>query len=127
MSFLPEKDLKYLKDKEFAFEEHAEGSQKAIVLRSYLLPQDRFDAAKVDVLVLVPEGFPDIGPDMFYTLPWLKLKTTNHYPRAADQPLNFSAQTWQRWSRHSNEWRPGRDGIWTVLKRIEHALESAQG
>jgi len=62
---------------------------------------------------------------MFYALLWLTLVPSQRYPRQADQPLNFSGQKWQRWSRHSNEWRPGVDGIWTMLKRVETALEIA--
>jgi hypothetical protein len=127
MSFLPEKDLDYLKGKELPFEEALDGSQKVLILKSYPLDGARFDAAQVDILVMIPQGFPDIGPDMFYTFPWLRLRDKNCYPRAADQPLNFLGKTWQRWSRHSNDWRPGRDGIRTVLKRVEHAFESAEG
>jgi hypothetical protein len=33
---------------------------------------------------------------------------------------------WQRWSRHNNSWRPGVDGLHTMIKRIEHALAKAK-
>jgi len=125
MSFLPEKDNEYLRVKGLSFEECSDGSQKILILKSCPLPPERFDSSLADVLIMLPQGFPDIGPDMFYTLPWLRLRGKGCYPRAADQPFNFRGQTWQRWSRHSNEWRPGRDGIRTVLKRVEHAFESA--
>lgn len=62
---------------------------------------------------------------MFYCLPWLKLRATNSYPRAADQQHTFRGQIWQRWSRHNNTWRPGIDGINTMVKRIERALAEA--
>jgi len=62
---------------------------------------------------------------MFYTVPWVKLMGKNVLPPCADQPHFFAGQTWQRWSRHNNEWRPGIDGIWSMLKRVDHALEVA--
>jgi len=44
---------------------------------------------------------------------------------AANVAQSFAGQNWQRWSRHNSEWRPGIDGIWTMLKRVEDALERA--
>lgn len=125
MSFLPPKDSEYLQQKSVAFEEHDEGGQKAVILKARPLLDERFDATAADILILLPSGYPDAAPDMFYLLPWVKLTKSNQYPRNADQPLNFKGHCWQRWSRHCNDWRPGADGIWTMLKRIEHAIEVA--
>jgi hypothetical protein len=123
--FLPERDRAYLTDKAIAFEEIVDGGQRGVVLRQYPLPAGLFDAPKADLLILIPAGYPDVPPDMFYTLPWVKLTAKNALPRAADQPHPFAGQTWQRWSRHNKEWRPGIDGIWSMLKRVDHALEVA--
>lgn len=125
MAFLPEKDREYLESKSIVYEEHIQGSQKGVILKGFSLPNGRFDAEAADVLILLPPGYPDAPPDMFYTLPWLKLAGRGCYARRADQPFNFNGQRWQRWSRHNSEWRPGADGIWTMIKRVEHALELA--
>jgi hypothetical protein len=125
MSFLPKADRDYLDGKGYAYEEREENGQKAIILKRRPLPAGRFDSAEADILVLLPGGYPDCAPDMFHLLPWVRLTNSNSYPKAADQPVNFAGQSWQRWSRHNNEWRPGVDGIWTMLKRIEDALEKA--
>lgn len=125
MSFLPEKDREYLESKGITYEEHTQGSQRAVILKGYSLPQARYDADAADVLILLPPGYPDTPPDMFYTLPWLKVAPAGRYARAADQPFNFNGERWQRWSRHNREWRPGADGIWTMTKRVEHALAIA--
>lgn len=125
MSFLPEADRDYLNSKGIPFEEVMDGGKKAVILKARPLPTGRFDAEVVDVLILLPPGYADVAPDMFYLLPWVKLVPANKYPANADQPLNFTGQTWQRWSRHNYDWRPGVDGIWTMTKRIEHALEKA--
>ena len=125
MSFLPDHDRTYLTSKGIVFEEVENGGTKAIILKAWPLPDGRFDAELVDILVILPQGYPDVAPDMFYLLPWVKLVQPNKYPEKADQPYNFADQKWQRWSRHNNDWRPGVDGIWTMIKRIEHALETA--
>jgi len=125
MSFLPSDDVTHLQSKEIVYKEVEEGGRKGIVLIAYSLPAARFDANKADILILLPSGYPDVGPDMFYLLPWVRLVAGNRYPKAADQPLQFCGQKWQRWSRHNPEWRPGIDGIWTMLKRIDAALQVA--
>ena len=112
-------------DKSITFEEFVDSAQRGVILRQYPLPKGLFDAAKADLLILIPTGYPDVPPDMFYTLPWVKLTGKDALPRCADQPHASPADIWQRWSRHNNEWRPGIDGIWSMLKRVDHALEVA--
>ncbi|ODT86215.1 MAG: hypothetical protein ABS69_00210 [Nitrosomonadales bacterium SCN 54-20] len=125
MAVIPIKCRRYLTERGITFDEIEDNNQKAIILRGFSLPSGLFDALATDILILLPAGYPDNPPDMFYALPWLRLVASNSYPRAADQPVIFTGQTWQRWSRHNNVWRPGVDGIWTMLKRIEMALKEA--
>ena len=125
MAVLPLKCRRYLIERGITFEEIEEGAQKAIILRDFALPPGHFDAPVADILILLPGGYPDNPPDMFHAQPWLRLAPSNHYPNAADQPVNFNGQNWQRWSRHNNAWRSGVDGIWTMIKRIETALKEA--
>ena len=124
MAVLPIKDRRYLVQRNARFEE-IEQPQKAVVLRGFELPPERFNAANADFLILLPAAYPDCAPDMFYALPWLRLVASGSYPRAADVALDFGGQSWQRWSRHNGAWRPGVDGIWTMIKRVETALEVA--
>lgn len=124
-SVLPTRDRRYLNDRGLAFTEHQEGAQNAVVIHGYSLPADKYQVGQPDILILLPRGYPDAAPDMFYAVPWLTLANSQRYPRQADQPLQFEGQRWQRWSRHNNTWRPGVDGIWTMLKRVETALEIA--
>lgn len=124
-SFLPSRDRDYLTGKDLTFEEVVDGPQRGVILRNYPMPKGLFDADSADLLILIPSGYPDVPPDMFYTLPWIKLTDKNALPRCADQPHAFAGQSWQRWSRHNSEWRPGIDGIWSMLKRVDHALAVA--
>lgn len=126
MSFLPLRDREYLTSKSFDFEELDISGQKAIRIKKWAVPHGKYNANEVDVLILLPAGYPDVLPDMFYTYPWMILTSTGKHPRAADQPLGFANLSWQRWSRHSSDWRPGRDGIWTLVARIRHAIEVAE-
>jgi len=125
MAVLPIKCRRYLTERGTPFEEIEEGGQRGVIFRAFPLPADRFDVPSADILLLLPPGYPDSAPDMFYALPWLRLTPSNQYPRAADQPVTFQGVAWQRWSRHNHAWRPGLDGIWTMLKRVEEALEIA--
>ena len=90
------------------------------------LPSGKLNHATADVLVLLPPGYPDVAPDMFYCDPWLTLQSVGRYPTCADQAHAFQGRSWQRWSRHNTAWRPGIDGLHTMLKRIEHALTEAK-
>jgi hypothetical protein len=125
MAVLPLKCRRYLIERGIKFDEVEISGQKAVILRGVILPAGRFDAAAADILILLPAGYPDSPPDMFYAQPWLRLTGRRAYPRAADQPYSFAGQNWQRWSRHNDAWRPGVDGIWTMVKRIEAALQEA--
>ena len=125
MSCLPSQDRRYLADRGLGYEEVMEGPQQGVIIRGYALPPGRFDPAQADVLILLPSGYPDVPPDMFYLLPWVRLVQHQRYPHAADQPFPFHGQTWQRWSRHNTDWRPGVDGLWTMLQRVAQALEVA--
>ena len=122
---LPPEDRDYLVSCGIVFEERSEAGGKAIILKGWSLPQGRFDSGTVDVLIMLPPAYPDCAPDMFYLSPWVRLVNSNQYPKAADVPHVFAGQSWQRWSRHNNEWRAGVDGIWTMVRRIERALEVA--
>ncbi len=126
MSFLPPKDREYLEGKGLNYEERDTSGQKAIILHDHLLPDSKFDAIKADVLIMLPPGYPDMAPDMFYLDPWVRLANSNRYPNAADQRHDFDGRNWQRWSRHNKDWRAGVDGIWVMLKRVQNALEVAQ-
>ena len=126
-TFLASSCRRYLEERSLAFREIIEpNGQPGLILGPLPLPAGKFTAGTAEILILMPTGYPDTSPDMFYTDPWLKLLPDNRDPTAASVPLQFNGKTWQRWSRHNNSWRPGKDGIWTMLKRIESALEGAK-
>jgi hypothetical protein len=126
VAFLPSKDRKYLLDRGMSFEEVSANAVNGLIFQEYRLPQGLFDHDASSLLIILPGGYPDLSPDMFFLNPWVRLVTTNQYARCADQAHQFNSISWQRWSRHNTEWRRGKDGIWTMLKRVEHALLEAK-
>lgn len=125
LAVLPPADRTFLEGRGISYEVLAEGGQAAVVLKGYKVPVGKFDHDASDILILLPAGYPDALVDMFYCMPWLRLSAADRYPNAADVPHDFAGRNWQRWSRHNSEWRPGIDGIRTVVARIDRALAEA--
>lgn len=125
MSALPPDDRDYFESRGIRFDVIDGQGQRGVVLCEWSLGNEGFDVEYADVLIVLPAGYPDIAPDMFHTDPWIKLKGAGRFPTRAEHPFDFGGRRWQRWSRHNREWRPGIDGIWTMVRRVERALQEA--
>ena len=123
---LPSKDQTYLSGHGYAFEVLTEGGHTGVVLKELLLPAGKFNCETADVLILLPRGYPDCPPDMFYVSPKLVLAGTGQIPKACTAEHPFGGRVWQRWSRHNNAWRPGVDGLQTMVARVQTALAGAR-
>lgn len=126
---IPEADRDYLTDKGFEFEEKEyPNGVKGVLIKGLALPDHKFTLPKSNLLIILPPGYPDVPPDMFYFSPPLLLQPANRFARATESMMSFGDNIqWQRWSRHlpPNHWRRQVDGIHTYLKRIEEALNKA--
>ena len=125
VSFLPRQDRLYLKMRGITIREVVEGATKGVIITGVTLPEGKYQVAQADILILLPPSYPEVAPNMFYAVPHLKLVADQREPRRTRARQTFDGQTWQRWSRHNDQWRPGTDGIWTMVKRFEEALEVA--
>lgn len=123
---LPSKDQAFLAGHGYDFDVVVEGGTTGIVLNSVKLPAGKFNSETADVLILLPKGYPDCSPDMFYVSPKLTLAGTGQVPKACTVEHNFGGRVWQRWSRHNNAWRPGIDGLRTMAARVQTALAEAR-
>ena len=121
---LPTADRRYLSENGIKHECLVEGQRKGLILREYPLPAG-YDSAAADVLIILPAAYPDSPPDMFHTIPWIKSLGQSRYPKNADNAVQFGNRSWQRWSRHNNNWRPGIDNLRTMLRRVDAALAEA--
>ena len=124
MRHLPRRCRKYLTEKGVAFSEPTDNGTAAVIIDPWLLPAGKFDHDQVSLLLVLPNGYPDASPDMFYVHPWIKVRGSSGWPNAASVSLTFHGVNWQRWSRHWSDWRPGIDGIQTWLLKVRHALET---
>src|SRR5205814_8225559 len=73
LTALPSMDRTYLADHAIAHEVVSDGAQVGVVLKGVPLPTGKFDHEKADLLILLPGGYPDAGPDMFFLFPWARL------------------------------------------------------
>jgi len=122
---LPAADVEHLYHRGLRFRAVMEGHFVALVISDYALPSG-YDHDVVDLLIRLPAlGYPDVKPDMWWTLPWVKVVASNAFPQSAETPQPFEGQSWQRWSRHSSVWRPGVDGLATFLGQVDRELLKA--
>jgi hypothetical protein len=119
---LPEIDREYLGSKEYDHEVVKLGSAVHLILRSFELPE-AYSPRRADLLLILPAGYPNSSPDMFWTHPDVRL-TNGAWPQAAEVHETYGECSWQRWSRHFNggAWRPGTDDIRTFLAAIRREL-----
>lgn len=122
---LPSFDQTFLVDHGYQFDIVQQGRETGIILKSLDLPEGKFNVETADILVLLPAGYPDCAPDMFYASPHLTLPC-GQVPKACTVQHTYAGRVWQRWSRHNNAWRPGIDGLRTMVARIKTALAEAR-
>ncbi len=118
---LPELDANFLTEKEFKFEIREEGGFLNLILHDYMMPSS-YKPGAVDLLIRLPAGFPNAKPDMFWTRPNVTL-VSGAVPTTANVQETHLGESWQRWSRHRNGWRPGIDGLRSFLATIKRELE----
>jgi hypothetical protein len=125
---LPTKDRSFLEGKNYQFREISDGARNGLIIDSFvLLPENKFTVKESSLLILLPQGYPDVPPDMFYFAPEVKLAASNTYPGRAHSKVTYFQTNWQCWSRHAPpaEWRAGIDGIHSYLQRVYLALKIA--
>ena len=131
MPLLFESDYGKLRERNLTYEENE--ANRFFVFTHYLLPNGIYDAVECDVLVVIPPNYNQAGNDMFWTYP--HLRRTNGVPIPAANPPGggdnriLNGREYCRWSRHWNPpskgvWRPGRDDIISIYRRIEWALSN---
>lgn len=107
-----------------------EGNQRYIVFPDYPLPEGVYAQEKCDVLVIIPENYNQDGNDMFWTFPRLVRADGKPIPQTQDPGAGdnktHDGKEFCRWSRHWNKppstWKPGKDNVLTILRRIEWAF-----
>lgn len=119
---LPEADIEYLANKNMDYELVPFNNNQLLIIHNYKMPP-AYTPDVVDFLVVIPPGYPNDNPDMFFVKPNVKLSNGNA-PLAAEGIVNYHTEGWQQFSRHFNsaKWRPGIDGLAQYLTVMHHEL-----
>ena len=118
---LPEADTDFLTAAGYDFSVTRVGQQVQVVIRQFPLP--RYKPQSADLLIIVPNGYPNAKLDMFWTYPDVSLPNGG-IPLKADVHEQHGDRNWQRWSRHiaDGKWRPGVDNLRTYLTTVKTEL-----
>lgn len=134
MPLLLEDDYSKLNDWGITYQESPD--QRFLIFTGYQLPQGLYTVERCDVLVVIPPNYNQAGNDMFWTLPRLRRVDGQQIPNTND-PAGGDNRIWNgnefcRWSRHwpdgqAGAWRPGKDNVITIYRRVDWALRNPNG
>lgn len=124
MPLLPS-DEEFLKERNFNYTVEEIPGETLLIIKDYSI-SSMFDLDKTDVLIRIPKGYPTAQLDMFWVRPYVKIKSTNNYPPAAnDFGSSFLGDKWQRFSRHYT-WKPTYD-LSKHLSVVKEVLVNGRG
>lgn len=119
---LPEIDREFLQEKEFSFDVSTVGSETHVIIRDLAFPA-AYVPRTADLLIILPAGYPNANPDMFWTFPDVKL-ANGTCPQACDAHQQYGDRNWQRWSRHYQiQWRAGIDSLRTYFAAVRKEID----
>lgn len=116
-------DQAYL-DEQFVWAAVIEAGMVCVIIKDYPLAAGLTPAAN-ELLLRLPSGFPDVGPDMFwFAEPIVRIDGVEI---AAVQVNEVHlGRSWQRWSRHIGaRWRPGVDDLRSYMAYIAKCIQGA--
>lgn len=123
---LPEADEQYLAAKGISYELLPGASEVFFVAKNLAVSATKYDRAQTDLMLRIPNGYPNAGLDMFWVDPPLQLQTGG-YPVSADRFEDYAGRRWQRFSRHlATAWRPGVDGMGSFLALVLAELRGSR-
>jgi Prokaryotic E2 family E len=124
MNMLPQIDANYLTERygNGKYTVAPEANMICLVLHDFLLPPG-FDREKVELLIRLQAGYPDVPPDMWWFDPPVR-GIKGQTIRATEVIEQHLGRGWQRWSRHipAGQWRSGIDGIESYLALLRKEL-----
>jgi hypothetical protein len=133
MALLFDEDYIALQERGFSYVEDEQ--QRFFIFKDYPLPGGLYTVDTCDVLVVIPTNYNQDGNDMFWTNPRLHrsdgktIPNTQNIGEVYNDNRNFQGIEYCRWSRHwlhgtPSMWRPGRDNIISIQRRIEWAFRN---
>lgn len=102
--------------------QEAEG-QRALVVPDVPLRRG-WSLAKTTIAILVPVGFPHVGPDCFFADPSLRLAAGAEPANSGMQPFLGRQHRWFSW--HPVAWQPGSGSLARYLRFCEARLREVR-
>lgn len=96
------------------------GTMTAVIIGGYPLPKG-WSKPTSQLLIKVPQSYPNGKPDMFWTNVDLTL-ADGTIPEKADRVEMINGKQWRRFSWHPSKWNPGTDDLTTFLQFINQRL-----
>ncbi len=131
--YLPEKDRDYLDNLGLKYETLKSNGRQFVIIYDYFVNQDYYKIEKggdnVDVLLLIPSGYPNSQIDMASFYPHLQRVDKKPIPNI-HHFYNVKHRKWQTWSRHRSGlavWDPEIDFIGTHMEYVESFLQKEVG
>ncbi len=121
MPLIPQADEAYLKEKGFDYQLKQVGSDVHLTLNNWPFPE-AYNPRSAELLSRIPAGYPLNQLDMFWTIPDIRFASSNAWPQAADVHETHDGRNWQRWSRHTQEWRAGVDNLRTFITAVSSEI-----
>lgn len=134
MPLLFDEDYQELRGHGLAYQE--DEPNRFFIFLDYILPDAIYTIGNCNVLVVIPPNYNQAGNDMFWTYPRLVRVNGKVIPQTMDpgggDSRRYAGVEYCRWSRHWNPgspeaWRPGRDNIISIHRRIDWALRNPGG
>lgn len=107
-----------------------------VLVPDYPLPEGRYNRERTRVLLTIPPGYPNTGPDDFFVDGDLKLKDGGQPPSLNAGPDSSSGRApvdgdWAWFSWHPNPWRPAAtikdgDNLLTFLRSVNMCLRGEE-
>ncbi len=118
-------DEEFLKRKDYRYKTFQHGGFLAVVILDFPLPPG-YQISQTDLLILLPGGFPESAPDMWWCCPWVRF-ATGADPAGANVTEQIGGRSWQRFSRHFGavRWQAGRSGLESYVTLVRSDLAKA--
>jgi hypothetical protein len=115
-------DREYLVRKGYRYEAFVHGAMTAVVIFDFMLPPG-YQSDRTNLLILLPGGFPEAAPDMWWCEPQVRL-ASGADPVSTSVGEQIGGRTWQRFSRHFTgvRWQAGRSGVESYVTLIRSDL-----
>jgi Prokaryotic E2 family E len=99
------------------------GDQRMLLVPGVHLPRG-WSLAETTLAVIVPVGFPHVGPDCFFADAELRLASGAEPANSAMQPLQGRQHRWFSW--HPASWAPGAGALGCYLRFCEARLREVR-